>query len=85
MTFADINVTQHLMTERADRVEEIRKTGGLGEPKRWLDSRQDKHIVHLMTSTDVILVVDKYTKTCLTLYKASEKQRHVFQKYGHAF
>lgn len=85
MTFADIIITNHIINDRADRIAEIKATGGLGEPKVWLDSREEDYIVHIMTTTNVILVVDKYTKTCLTLYKASKKQIYVFEKYGHKF
>lgn len=82
MSFADITISRHIMLDRQDRINEIRNNGGLGEPKCWLDSREDKHIVHIMTTTNVILVCDKITRTCLTLYTASKKQLKVFAKYG---
>lgn len=85
MDFAQIIITEHIIRDRADRIAEIQAAGGLGKATLWLESRQEEHIVHIMTSTYAILVVDKYTNTCITLYLANQKQRYVFEKYGHRF
>lgn len=82
MTLKDIIITNHIINDRADRIAEIQATGGIGELALWLNSREEEHIVHIMTTTNIILVIDKYTNTCLTLYKANDKQLHVFHKYG---
>lgn len=83
MDFSKVIITEHIIRDRSDRIAEIQATGGLGEADIWMDSRKDEFIVHIMTTTKVILVIDKYTNTCLTLYKANSAQIHVFTKYGH--
>ena len=85
MDFSKINITRHITADRADRIRDIIANGGLGVADCWLESQKDEHIVHVMTTTKVILVVDKITSTCLTLYRANAKQLYVFKHKAHKF
>lgn len=81
--FKDIIISQHIVADRMDRVRDIMNNGGLGEPKMWLESKESADEVHILTTTDVILVVYKHTKFCPTLYRANKKQLYNFNLKAH--
>ena len=82
----EINMTRHAVEDRLDRLVACVETLGLGKILLEVPDphRRQEGVVHQLTATGIVLVVQKKTKTLITGYMGEMQQVYaMYRKAGY--